>query len=77
MQLAVAAEEMTAEKRTALDRVRLAGEMAEVGLAEARRSALSLRPKVLEESGRVETLRRLVERSTLPDRPNLRLQIRD
>jgi signal transduction histidine kinase len=74
MQLAVAAEEMAAGERTALGRVRLAGEMAEVGLAEARRAALSLRPKVLEEVGLVAALRMLVERSNLPGR--LRCELR-
>ena len=68
MQLAVAAEDMAAGKRSALGRVRLAGELAEVGVAEARRSALSLRPKVLEESGLVGALRLLAERCNLPGR---------
>jgi two-component system NarL family sensor kinase len=74
MQLAVAEEEIAAGKGTALCRVRLADEMAEFGLAEARRSALSLRPAVIEESGLVEALRMLVKHSNVPGRLHCDLQ---
>src|SRR5260221_4582934 len=51
MQLAVAEEELAAGEGAPLCRVRLAHKMTEWGLAEACRSALSLRSTVIEESG--------------------------
>src|ERR1700747_2734696 len=68
MQLAVAEEELTAAEGAPLCRVRLAHEVAEFGLVEARRSALSLRTTVIEESGLVEALKMLAERSHLVGR---------
>jgi signal transduction histidine kinase len=68
MQLAVAEEELTAAEGAPLCRVRLAHEVAEFGLVEARRSALRLRTTVIEESGLVEALKMLAERSHLVGR---------
>jgi signal transduction histidine kinase len=68
MQLAVAEEELTAGEGAPLSRVRLANKMAEFGLAEARRSALSLRSTLIEESGLVGALQKLVERSNVASR---------
>jgi signal transduction histidine kinase len=68
MQLAVAEEELTAGEGAPLCRVRLANKMAELGLAEARRSALSLRSTLIEESGLVGALQKLVERSNVAGR---------
>jgi signal transduction histidine kinase len=68
MQLAVAEEELTAGEGAPLCRVRLAKKRAEFGLAEARRSALSLRSTVIEESGLVAALQMLVERSNVAGR---------
>jgi signal transduction histidine kinase len=68
MHLAVAEEEMAAGEGSPLCRVRLANEMAEFGLAEARRSAFSLRSNVIEESGLVAALQKLVERSNVAGR---------
>jgi PAS domain S-box-containing protein len=68
IQLAVAEEELTAGEGAPLGRVRLAHKMTELGLAEARRSALSLRSTVIEESGLVGALQMLVERSNVAGR---------
>jgi signal transduction histidine kinase len=68
MQLTVAEEELAAEEGAALCRVRLANKIAELGLAEARRSALCLRSTVIEESGLVGALRVLAERSNVVGR---------
>jgi len=68
MQLAVAEEELAAGEGAPLCRVRLAHQMTELGLAEARRSALSLRSTVIEESGLIGALQMLVERSNVAGR---------
>jgi signal transduction histidine kinase len=68
MQLAVAEEEIAAGEGSPLCRVRLANEMAAFGLAEARRSAFSLRSTVIEETGLVAALQKLVERSNVTGR---------
>jgi signal transduction histidine kinase len=68
MQLTVAEEELATEEGAALGRVRLANKIAELGLAEARRSALCLRSTVIEESGLVGALRVLAERSNVVGR---------
>jgi signal transduction histidine kinase len=62
LHLSATEEEMAAGKGSPLRRVRFVKRLAELGLAEARRSALSLRSTVTEESGLVEGLRMLVER---------------
>ena len=60
----------SAGKRTENDSgftyVERASELAQHGLAEARRSAFSLQPTVTEESGLIEALQKLVERSNIP-----------
>ena len=68
LHLSVAEEEMAAGKGSPLRRVRFVKRLAESGLAESRRSALSLRSTVIEESGLVEGLRMLVERWNVGDR---------
>jgi signal transduction histidine kinase len=65
MQLAVAEEELTAGEGAPLRHVRLAHELAEFGLVEARRSALGLRSAVIENSRLVEALKKLAERSNV------------
>jgi signal transduction histidine kinase len=66
MQLLVAIEEMQMNSKDALSHVERATDLARFGLSEARRSALSLRSDVIEESGLIEALRRLVERANTP-----------
>jgi PAS domain S-box-containing protein len=66
MQLAVATEEMQIKSEDALSHVERATDLARFGLSEARRSALSLRSDIIEESGLIEALRRLVERTNIP-----------
>jgi signal transduction histidine kinase len=45
-----------------------ASDLAQFGLGEARRSAFSLQPTIIEESGLIEALQRMVERSNIPGR---------
>src|SRR6478672_4197497 len=45
-----------------------ASDMAQFGLAEARRSAFSLQPSIIEVSGLVDALQKMVERSNIPGR---------
>jgi signal transduction histidine kinase len=66
--LSVAEEAMANGKGSQLRRVRFVNRLAELGLAEARRSALSLRSTLIEKSGLVEGLRMLVERWNVMDR---------
>jgi signal transduction histidine kinase len=66
MQLAFAAEET--QNNAVLGQIGRAIELAKFGLSEARRSALSLRSQIIEESGLVEALRILAERSNIPGR---------
>jgi signal transduction histidine kinase len=66
MQLGVAKEVINAEEDEALTCVDRAAELAQYGLAEARRSAFSLGSTVTEESGLIEALQKLVERSNIP-----------
>jgi signal transduction histidine kinase len=69
MQLALAAEETTQNGgKAALGQIGRAIELAKFGLSEARRSALSLRSQIIEESGLVEALKMLAERSNIPGR---------
>jgi signal transduction histidine kinase len=68
MQFAVAEEEMAAGEGSPLRRVRSVNKMTELGLAEARRSALSLRSTVIEESGLVKALKMLAKRSNVGGR---------
>ena len=66
--LVVAEEELVGGEDTPLRRVRLAHDLAEFGLVEARRSALSLRSTVIEKSKLVEALKMLAERSNVVGR---------
>jgi PAS domain S-box-containing protein len=66
MQLFAAAEAMQRKSKDALSHVDRATDLARFGLSEARRSALSLRSDIIEESGLIEALRRLVERANIP-----------
>jgi signal transduction histidine kinase len=68
MQLAFAAEETQNNGKALLGQIGRAIELAKFGLSEARRSALSLRSQIIEESGLVEALKMLTERSNIPGR---------
>jgi signal transduction histidine kinase len=68
MHLAVATEEMPATSKEALGHVERATDLARFGLSEARRSAFALRSNIIEESGLVEALKMLVERSNIAGR---------
>src|ERR1700722_6411775 len=68
MQLEVAQEQLAAKQGDPLRQVQRANEIAKFGLAEARRSILSLRSSAMEESGLTATLRRLVENSNVAGR---------
>jgi PAS domain S-box-containing protein len=68
IQLELAQEEMAATEGGSIGHIRHAYETAKFGLAEARRSVLSLRSSVPRESGFVTVLQRLVERSNLAGR---------
>jgi signal transduction histidine kinase len=66
MQLALAAEKT--QNDAVLGQIGRAIELAKFGLSEARRSALSLRSQIIEESGLLKALRMLAERSNVPGR---------
>ena len=66
MQLSAAAGAVRTKSKDAISHVERAIDLARFGLSEARRSALSLRSDVIEESGLVQALHRLVERSNIP-----------
>ena len=68
MQLGAAREVIQTGGDNGLSYLERATELAQFGLAEARRSAFSLHPSFIEESGLIETLRKLVERSNIPGR---------
>jgi PAS domain S-box-containing protein len=68
MQLGAAREVIKAGSGNVLSYVERASEIAHFGLAEARRSAFSLQPTIIEELGLVEALQKLVERSNIPGR---------
>jgi signal transduction histidine kinase len=68
MQLFAAQEVIQSMDDNSLGYIERANDLARFGLAEARRSALSLRSDVIEESGLVEALQMLVERSNIPGR---------
>ena len=68
MQLGVAGEQLAANEGDPLRQIRRANEIAKFGLAEARRSILSLRSSAIEESGLTTTLQRLVEHSNVAGR---------
>jgi signal transduction histidine kinase len=66
MQLSAAGRAMARKSKDAQQYVERANELARFGLSEARRSALSLRSNIIEESGLIEALRKLTERSNIP-----------
>jgi signal transduction histidine kinase len=66
MQLSAASRAMARKSEDALNYVERANELARFGLSEARRSALSLRSNIIEDSGLIEALRKLTERSNIP-----------
>src|ERR1700726_3523616 len=68
MQLGVAGEQLAAKEGDPLCQIQRANEIAKFGLAEARRSILSLRSSAIEESGLTTTLQRLVEHSNVAGR---------
>jgi signal transduction histidine kinase len=68
MQLSAAKEVIKTGGDNGLSYVERANELAQFGLAEARRSAFSLQPTIIEESGLIDALQRLVERSNAPGR---------
>jgi PAS domain S-box-containing protein len=68
MQLDVAKEFMTGKDNDALAYIERANDLARFGLAEARRSVLSLQPTIFKDSGLIESLQLLVERSKIPGR---------
>jgi two-component system, NarL family, sensor kinase len=68
MQLGVAGEQLAAKQGDPLCQIQRANEIARFGLAEARRSILSLRSSAIEESGLTTTLKRLVEHSNVAGR---------
>jgi PAS domain S-box-containing protein len=66
MQLSLATEAMQMKSKDASSHVERATDLARFGLSEARRSALSLRSDIIEESGLIEALKRLVDRANIP-----------
>jgi signal transduction histidine kinase len=68
MQLALAAEETQNNDKAIPGQIGRAMELAKFGLSEARRSALGLRSQIIEESGLLEALKMLAERSNIPGR---------
>ena len=66
MQLSAAVRAIKAKSEDALDHVERANNLSRFGLSEARRSALSLRSNIIEESGLIEARKMLVERSNIP-----------
>ena len=68
MQLEMAKEVITDKDNEALGYIERANDLARFGLAEARRSVLSLQPMIIKDAGLIESLQRLVERSNIPGR---------
>ena len=68
MQLGVAKKIIKKGGDNSLTYVERAIELAQFGLAEARRTAFSLQPTIIEELGLVQALQKLVERSNIPGR---------
>ena len=65
MQLGVAGEQLAARRRRSSRQIQRANEIAKFGLAQARRSILSLHSSAIEESGLTTRLQRLVETSNV------------
>jgi signal transduction histidine kinase len=68
MQLDMAKEIISAKDNDTLSYVERANDLARFGLAEARRSVLSLQSMIIKEAGLIESLQMLVERSNIPGR---------
>jgi signal transduction histidine kinase len=68
MQLFASLEGLETGENDSHNFIERANELAHFGLAEARRSALSLRSDIIEDSGLVQALQMLVERSNIPGR---------
>ena len=68
MQLGVAKEELSSKEGDPLCNIQRAVELANFGLAEARRYAHNLRLSVVDEPGLVEALKMLAERSNVVGR---------
>jgi signal transduction histidine kinase len=68
MQLGAAKEVLEKGDHKGLSYLQRAAELAQFGLAEARRSAYSLQPSLTEGLGLAEALQKLVERSNVPGR---------
>ena len=68
LQLFAAQEVIKTKDDHSLGYIERANDLARFGLGEARRSALSLRSDIIEQSGLVEALQMLVERSNIPGR---------
>src|SRR4029077_6672994 len=66
MQLFAASEAMKRKSKDAISHVERATDVCRFGLPEAPRSALSLSSDIIEESGLIEALRRLVQRANIP-----------
>jgi PAS domain S-box-containing protein len=66
MQLGMAQEVVMNKDDNGLSYIERANDLARFGLAEARRSTMSLQPMMFQESGLIEALRTLVERSNIP-----------
>jgi signal transduction histidine kinase len=66
MQLSAASRAMARKSQDAQSYVERANELARFGLSEARRSALSLRSNIIEDSGLMKALQKLTERSNIP-----------
>ena len=66
LQLSTAEEDIKTKGSDGLNYVERANDIARFGLSEARRSTLSLRSDIIEESGLIEALRRLVDRANIP-----------
>jgi signal transduction histidine kinase len=68
MQLGMAREVMTDKDNELLGYLERANDLARFGLAEARRSVLTLQPMIIKDAGLIESLQMLVERSNIPGR---------
>lgn len=68
MQLGAAREVFKAGGASVQSYIERASDMAQFGLAEARRSAFSLQPSIIEVSGLIDALQKMVERSNIPGR---------
>jgi PAS domain S-box-containing protein len=68
MQLEMAKEVMTDQDNELVGYVERANDLARFGLAEARRSVLTLKPMIIKDSGLIESLKMLAERSNIAGR---------